>query len=79
MGKLFRFLAGAAIGTGLGFAGAILFAPQSGEELKSKLKARREQAIAAAKAESAERERELRAEWQARVEAETIKREALRG
>lgn len=79
MGKVFRFLGGAAIGAAIGVGAAILFAPQSGKELQSRLSARREEAMAAAKAESAARERELRAEYESRLEAKGIKRQALKG
>ncbi|MDQ3856692.1 MAG: YtxH domain-containing protein [Chloroflexota bacterium] len=79
MGKLFRFLGGTVIGTAIGAGAAMLLAPQSGKDLQHKLQARREEAIAAARATTATRERELRAEWEARVSAETIKRRALHG
>ena len=79
MGKVFRFLGGATIGAAIGVGAAILFAPQSGKELQSRLSARREEAMAAAKAESAARERELRAEYESRLEAKGIKRQALKG
>ncbi len=79
MGKLVRFLGGVAIGAALGLGVSMLVAPQSGKGLIQSIKARRDEAIEAARAESAERERELRAEWQARINAERIKREALKG
>jgi gas vesicle protein len=79
MFKIVRFLGGAAVGAALGGAAAVLFAPQSGKQLQSTLRARADQARAAASAESAARERELRAEWEARVDAEAIKRRALKG
>lgn len=79
MGKIFRFLGGATLGAVVGAAAAVLLAPQSGKDLQSKILARRDQALAAGRAEADARERELRAEWQARVDAETIKRQALKG
>lgn len=79
MGKIFRFLGGATLGAAIGAGAAVLFAPQSGKELQGRIMGRRDEAIAAGKAEAAARERELRAEWQGRVDAETIKRDALKG
>lgn len=79
MGKLIRFIGGAALGAALGAGAAVLFSPQSGQELQAKIDARRQQALDAGKAEAAERERELRAELQARIDARSIKRHALKG
>lgn len=79
MGKLIRFIAGAAIGAGIGAAGAILYAPQSGKDLQTTIQMRRQEALAAGKAEADAQERALRAELQARIEAQTIKRQALSG
>lgn len=78
MGKLFRFLGGAVIGAAVGTGAAILFAPQSGQQLQESIRRRRANAQAAAEASSENRERELRAAWQARINAEGIKRETLR-
>lgn len=79
MGKLIRFIAGAAIGAGVGAASAMLFAPQSGKELQTAIQTRRQEALGAGKAEADAQERALRAELQARIEAQTIKRQALSG
>ena len=79
MGKIFRFLGGAVIGAAVGAGAAVLLAPQSGKDLQGKIASKRAEMIAAGKAEAAARERELRAEWAARVDAETIKRQALKG
>ena len=79
MRKMFRFLGGATFGVALGVAGAVLFAPQSGKELQGKLRARAEEARAVARTQAEARERELRAEWEARVDAEAIRRRALKG
>ena len=79
MGKLFRFIAGAAIGAAVGTGAAMLYAPQSGKELQEKLNARRQEALAVAKQASDARERELRAELQARIASRGIQRDALKG
>lgn len=78
MGKLFRFLGGAVIGAAVGTGAAILLAPQSGRQLQDSLRRRREGAEMAARTSAENRERELKAAWQARINAEGIKREALR-
>ncbi len=78
MGKLIRFIGGAALGAALGAGAAVLFAPQSGKELQAQIEARRQQALNAGKTEAAARERELRAELQSRIEAHAIKRHALK-
>ncbi|MDQ3328009.1 MAG: hypothetical protein M3506_05765 [Chloroflexota bacterium] len=78
MGKLIRFLGGAVVGGAIGTAAAVLLAPQSGRDLQGRLIARREAAMAAAKAEAASRERALRAELGARMDAQAIKRHALK-
>lgn len=79
MGKLIRFVAGAAIGAAVGAAGAMLFAPQSGKDLQTMVTSRRQQALAAGRAAMEAREREMRADLQARQDAQQIKRQALRG
>ncbi len=77
MGKLFRFILGAGVGLAVGAAIAIVAAPQSGEELRRKLDARRREAAEAAKSAMSARERELRAEWESKVDALAIKRRAM--
>jgi gas vesicle protein len=79
VGKLIRFVAGAAIGAAVGAAGAMLFAPQSGKDLQTMVTSRRQQALAAGRAAMEAREREMRADLQARQDAQQIKRQALRG
>ncbi|MBA2363502.1 MAG: YtxH domain-containing protein [Chloroflexia bacterium] len=78
MGKLIRFLGGAAVGAAIGTAAAVFLAPQSGKELQGRIMARREAAMAAARTEAASRERALRAELGARMDALAIKRHALK-
>lgn len=78
MGKLIRFLGGAAVGAAIGTTAAMFLAPQSGKDLQGRLMARREAAMAAGRAEAAARERALRAEMFARMEAQAIKRHALK-
>lgn len=78
MGKLIRFIGGAALGAALGAGAAVLFAPQSGKELQARIETRRQQALNAGKTEAAARERELRAELRSRIEARAIKRHALK-
>ena len=79
MGKLIRFIAGAVIGATVGTGAAMLYAPQSGKELQEKLNARRQEALAVAKQAADARERELRAELQARIASREIQRDALKG
>ncbi len=79
MGKLVRFIGSAAVGAALGMGAAVMFAPSSGKELQRMIQSRRDEAMSAARTQSATRERELRAEWESRVAAEAIKRKALKG
>ncbi len=53
MGKLIRFLGGAALGAAIGTTAAMFLAPQSGKDLQGRLMARREAAMAAGRAEAA--------------------------
>ncbi|MDP9379385.1 MAG: YtxH domain-containing protein [Chloroflexota bacterium] len=78
MGKLFRFIVGGVIGAAVGAAGAVLFTPQSGQELQQRFNARRQEALAAYRAEMEARERVLRVDLQARLDKQSIQRHALR-
>ncbi|MEJ7652462.1 MAG: YtxH domain-containing protein [Chloroflexia bacterium] len=71
MGKLVRFIGSAAVGAALGMGAAVMFAPSSGKELQRMIQSRRDEAMSAARTQSATRERELRAEWESRVAAST--------
>lgn len=79
MGTLVRFVTGLAVGTAIGTGATILLAPQSGKQFQSMLRARRDAAIRATRNEAADRERELRAEWEAKKNARKIMHDALRG
>ena len=79
MRTLIRFVGGGIVGAAIGAGAVMLLAPQSGKELQSRIAARRQEAIDAGKAEAASRERQLRADWEARIDAEAIQRRALQG
>lgn len=79
IGKLAGFVGGMALGTAIGLGAAVLLTPQSGKDFQALLKSRREDAIASTKQEMMERERELRAELEAKKNARKIMHDALKG
>ena len=66
--RLVRFGSGGLLGAGLGSAAAILFAPQSGEELKGRILDRLRQARLAGAQAKAEKEAELIRKFRTDVE-----------
>jgi gas vesicle protein len=64
MVKLFKFIAGVALGAVAGVAAGLLLAPASGSEAQGRIKARISEALEAGKRVAAQREAELEAEFE---------------
>jgi gas vesicle protein len=67
IGKTFRFVAGFAVGTGIGAVTALLLAPQSGDMSKEQIQARVNEILNAGQRASRKREEELYAAWEAEL------------